>query len=455
MRKILAIAVIAVRSAMRSRVVASLLFILGVAMVGLPLTLKGDGTPEGQVQIVLNYTLGFATLILSLASLWAGCAAISTEITEKQIQMIATKPVHRIQIWTGKWLGLMFVNGALLLLAGAAAYGLLHWRTRPGQFPEEDRARLRREVLVARQAVAAPQIDVEPEARQAYEERKARGEVPTNVAPETVLGVIRRQLLNQANTVPAGFAKRWEFDVPAGSSTEDLSVSFRFTASRFGPATIGGLWLAGPPDAPDAHQVPVTNVAGARQIVSLPGELAAARRLVVGFANLDTNGVSVIFDATEGPVLRVRAGEFAPNFARALVVLLAHLAFMSALGVTAGSLFSMPVATFLSLCVVFVLQISGYLNEASSQSVLIPWHEGPNRGANWADEALRLLFKGVHAVATPLQSSDVLGQLSTGQLVGWPTVLQVVLTQGLLAGGLLAAFGAYIFSRRELALHGT
>ena len=47
---------------------------------GLPLTVKGDGTIEGQVQIVIGYTLGLASVLLSMSTLWAGCAAVSAEI---------------------------------------------------------------------------------------------------------------------------------------------------------------------------------------------------------------------------------------------------------------------------------------------------------------------------------------------------------------------------------------
>ena len=101
MNRILAIAGIAIRNAVRSRVVIILLGILLLVIIGLPLTVKGDGTIAGQVRILLSYTLGFVSFILSLATLWAGCAAVSLEIQEKQIHLVVTKPVRRVQIWLG------------------------------------------------------------------------------------------------------------------------------------------------------------------------------------------------------------------------------------------------------------------------------------------------------------------------------------------------------------------
>ena len=109
----------AIRSAIRSRVVGVLLCLLLLAIIGLPLTVKGDGTLTGEVQVLLTYTLGAVTMILSIATLWAGCAAVSTEVEEKQIHLILTKPVNRFEVWLGKWLGLVTLNAVLLLVSGA------------------------------------------------------------------------------------------------------------------------------------------------------------------------------------------------------------------------------------------------------------------------------------------------------------------------------------------------
>jgi hypothetical protein len=59
--------------------VASLLILLLLAVAGIPLTVQGDGTLEGHVRIVIGYTMGFASLLLGLAALWAGALAVSQE----------------------------------------------------------------------------------------------------------------------------------------------------------------------------------------------------------------------------------------------------------------------------------------------------------------------------------------------------------------------------------------
>jgi hypothetical protein len=329
---------------------------------------------------------------------------------------------------------------------------MLHARTGSGTYNERELARLKAEVLVARRAIRMPQPDIADEARKVVDEHIARGELPANVSPQAAYEAVAQQLLNRANTVPPGGAKRWDIEMPAGLETADLALSFRFVASRLGPAPVAGTWIAGTPESPALHQVSATNIAGAMQSVTLPGHLAQEKHVVLGYVNADTSGVSIVFDTAAGPVLYAKAGEFEPNFVRALLVLLAQLAFMSALGVTAGSIFSMPVATLIALAMIFMFKLSGFLGEAATQAVLIPWHGGPQQGPNWADEALRLLFKGVHALAAPFRGDDVLAQLSTGQLVSWMAVADIAAVQVVAAVGVLALFGAFVFSRRELAL---
>ncbi|MBU4459810.1 MAG: hypothetical protein KJ579_04515, partial [Verrucomicrobia bacterium] len=88
MTRIPAIAAVTVRGAIRSRVLVSLLAVLALVIVGLPLSIKGDGTVGGMVQVLLSYTLEFAGLILALAIVWAGCGAVSLEVRDRQIHLI-------------------------------------------------------------------------------------------------------------------------------------------------------------------------------------------------------------------------------------------------------------------------------------------------------------------------------------------------------------------------------
>ena len=101
MSQIAAIALLALRHVVRSRVVLVLSALLFAAAFLLPLALRSDGTPEGLIRIHLAYVLGLGSFLLTLATLWAGCAAVAQEADEKTLQMLLVKPVPRLRIWLG------------------------------------------------------------------------------------------------------------------------------------------------------------------------------------------------------------------------------------------------------------------------------------------------------------------------------------------------------------------
>src|SRR5437016_6299624 len=128
MQRLLAIAVLTWKAAVRFKLFLVIAVLLLGAVVGLPLLIKDDGTARGFTQILLTYTLTAITALLGLSTLWLACGTLARDIEECQIQMLAVKPIPRRQIWLGKWLGIMSLNAALLALSGATVYGLLQYR---------------------------------------------------------------------------------------------------------------------------------------------------------------------------------------------------------------------------------------------------------------------------------------------------------------------------------------
>src|SRR5580765_633772 len=136
MQRILAIATLTWKAAFRFRLFWVLTVLLLGSVVVLPLLLKDDGTARGFTQILLTYTLSVITALLGFSTLWLSCGTLARDIEECQIQVVATKPVARWQIWVGKWLGILSLNAALLVLSGACVYGLLLWRST--KLPEKE-----------------------------------------------------------------------------------------------------------------------------------------------------------------------------------------------------------------------------------------------------------------------------------------------------------------------------
>lgn len=420
MHRILAIAGLTLRAAVRSKVFALLAVLVAGGILGLPAIMKSDGTLAGQVRLFLEYALGLSAVLLSAAAVWAGAGAISLEVESRRIQLVAVKPVRAWEIWIGKWLGLMAVNAMLLGAAGALIYGLLIWTTRPARLAAEDRARLREEILVARR----------------------------EMLPAAGGGAEGRQV-----AVAPGGTGQWRFELPRGARAgEPIFLRFRFATSRpYLPTPVAGLWRIGFDGQSAAFQRPV--LAGGNREYSFRIPVPEGCRLIdAGFANVEEQvPVTLLFGAADGATLLINAGLFEANYLRALLTILARLAFFSALGLTAGAVFSFPVAVFVSLALLLMTAVNRWL-QAALASLPGQGAEDAGPAAILWDWMTRCVFRALGAILPPLSRWDPLDFLPEGRLMTWGFTGQAWLALVGVSSAILAVLGAWWFSRRELGL---
>ena len=147
MTSFLAIAKLTCRSAVRSKVFRFLLLLLLFCAVVVPLTIKGDGTITGEVQILLEYSTGIVGFILSTSIIWMTCSEFCTDIENAQIHLIFVKPVSRLTVWAGKFAGVFFLHVVLLLIASTVIYGFTMFGKHEITEREKTRARVALEQL--------------------------------------------------------------------------------------------------------------------------------------------------------------------------------------------------------------------------------------------------------------------------------------------------------------------
>src|SRR5487761_2065105 len=212
MQRILAIAGLTWKAAFRFRLFLVLAVLLLAAVVGLPLLIEDDGTARGFTQILLTYTLTSITALLGLSTLWLSCGTPARDIEECQMQVVATKPVARWQIWIGKWLGIMSLNAALLALSGGCVYGLLEWRA--SKLPAAVQKELREQGLVARGSAKEQDFsaEIDADAKQILAERLKNSPVTTVDLPE-VQRQIREQVEAGYQVVQPGYSREWQIDL--------------------------------------------------------------------------------------------------------------------------------------------------------------------------------------------------------------------------------------------------
>lgn len=452
MRKVAAIALLSLRLAIRSRLVVSLMAILLLCIVGIPLTVRGDGTLQGEIRVLLTYSLGLAWILLSMTTLWAGCAAISSDIRDRQIQCVLSAPVSRAQVWLGKWVALVILNAALLALSGATVWGMLEIRLRHGGWKAEEVAAARADALRAHHVVLPETPDVSAPVRAEWERLVKAGEVTASERSARERD-LRNQALARARSAAAGSSVTWTFALPQPLQTGTLvRLRYHLTDSQGGGRELAGSWFAGTPRDPRLAQTRRFEAAGALRTLDLPADrLAGAEVITLTYQNEDDQGAAVFFDPTEGVRLLIPAGAFLPNLARALFTLLAPLSFLAALGVSAGAIFSLPVASVVSLFALVMQQSSRFIGsvvggdrywEPDDPSPVVAALLAIVRGVLWL---LNLLLE-------PLRFANPLDALSLGHRIDGSQMLSVWLVNGLAYGGIAAVAGLLLFRRREVGL---
>ncbi len=455
MQPLFAMAGLTWKAAFRFRLFLVLALLLLASVIGLPLLIQDDGTARGFTQILLTYTLSAITGLLGLSTLWLACGTLARDIEECQIQVLATKPVSRWQIWLGKWLGIMSLNAVLLALAGLSVFGLLQWRA--SHLPAGIQRELRSEVLVARGEAREPNHDAQIAEDT---ERTLQERLKTNPVDKADLAEVRKQIREQVRgafqIVPPGYTRQWQIDLGHPKSyfqNQPLQLRIKFnSADHSASGTFIGAWQVGDPNntnfwrsepmslAPDTfHEFPI------------PANLCdPAGRLTVVFYN--PNQTSLLFPLDDGMTVLFPEGGFALNFARGLGIILCWMALLAALGLTAASFLSFPVAAFFSLAMLLVGLSSGTLADAvDSGSVAAGNEETGAAGHSSVDIFLIPAFKATLAVISLAGNYSPIDSLSTGRSIPWSELGMAIAQIDLLLGGVIALGGIFLFSRRELA----
>ncbi len=455
MQRILAIAGLTWKAAFRFRLFLVLAVLLLGSVVGLPMVIQDDGTARGFTQIIITYTLSAITTLLGLSTLWLACGTLARDIEECQIQVVATKPVARWQIWVGKWIGIMSLNAVLLALSGGCVYGLLVWRA--GKLPAAEQRVLRDQILVARGS-AKEKVDmaeIDAQAEQILRDRLKTTPVDQSDLPE-VRRQIREQLKASLQVVPPGYGRSWQINLGFAKNYlkgKPLQLRVKFNAAEKSPSgTYVAMWQVGVPNkTPLWRSQPMSLAPDTFHEFAIPPDLFDANGvLTISFVN--PNSTALLFPIDDGMEVLYPEGGFGLNFVRGLGIIFCWMALLAALGLMAASFLSFPVATFFALAMLLVAFSSSTLAESvQSGSVAAGNEETGEAGHSAADVVLIPAFKGVLSVISLVKSFSPVDSLSTGRSITWSELGLAFVQIVLLVGGVFAAAGIFFFSRRELA----
>ena len=457
------------RNAMRSHIFQLLLAVLLLCVVVIPVSVS-VGKAEEFIRVSLLYSLWAVSIVLSLSSLWLGCFVMSRDIDNYQMHMIASKPVSRITVWLGKWVGINLVNIILLFAASAAVYGIVMYRyhtaadrsryaERAGErkLLEAEKERIRTKVLVGRRGYLPERPDVEKRADEIVQSMVAAavksGKRPSDEEIAAMRLDVKKRLQAPVEVLP-GRPREWRFrSVPLSLNGSDIYLRYRPYIKKVSSEDQRNthlLWgFLEPRKNPDTGAVsvyprlltpqPEQVFTGVFHEKILPkGSVAPDGTVTIFVSNLDRYGDKHYYQQADGPKLLVPVCGFEENFLRGLLVMTIQLLLLSGIACAFGGFLTMPTAVFM---------VVSYLLFGSFSMILTDSEFFVGSGF---DRLGQVVAGWLLKVVIPLQRFDITDMLAGGELIEYGFIGQLFLRYFILRGVPLFLLGIWLYRRREL-----
>lgn len=376
MRSIWAVATNTIRQALRLKIAAAFIILLLVLLPVMGFALTGDGTLKGRLQTFVSYGLSLTSILLCLLTIVASIYSLTSDISQRQIYTVITKPIRRYQLLLGKMLGVILLDVVLLFFFSSIIYGITF--IMPGflSAPEDELAEAYNEFYTARAGIAPPEADVSKEVNEIYSRLKTIGQLPENMSYSEIIAQLTSQKKLEKRAAGIGQQLIWEFNnIQPLEPNESIFIRFKYETSVTPPdSQVFSQWFIG-----DYRQVkygtesnvPVYStplrkdpVRTFREIEVPANAVAEDGYLAIGFVNVPMNNTVVIFPLEDGLEVLYKADSFSANFLRAVLLLLFRLIFLACLGILASSFLSFPVAILFCLVIFFTATFSGFVIES-------------------------------------------------------------------------------------------
>ncbi len=433
-------------------------FMFSVAAVSL--LIQGDGVLAGELSVTIRYSLVVAFLILAVVTLWVSCGAVSREVADRRIHIVVTKPVRKIEIWLGKWIGIMALNGVALAAAFLLVYAVVSVRMASAS-NEGQLRRARTRVVTARRAFLPINTDFTRKAKEKLEELRRNEDIPSGATDRQIVAEVKRRMHFRHYTVSPGQSRKWIFRVPVEfirRQSEYCSLEFKFRTPGLERLQASGTWrLTCGSRTTNSYTREILDYISGKYSFDIPmAVFHPAAENIQGrytdiealYSNAEGKDVStVMFDPDGGVTLMIKTGTFEMNLLRSFVVVFCQLGMIAAAGLTAGVCFSFPVAAFVSSCVAVVTLLAEYFRYSAAHYV--HHHHGESAESGFIQEAMESFAEGLSMIFEPLARFDILARLSDGRIVSWELTFEAALIMGLTVPLLLACLAGIVFSGKE------
>ncbi len=455
MRSIWAVAVNTIRQALRLKIVAVFIILLIVLLPVMGLKMSGDGTLKGRMQAFISYSLSLTALLLALLTIFTTAYSITSDVKDKQVYTVLTKPVRRFQFVLGKLFGVIILDAGLLALFSIIIYSITISLPKFFHADEAQLAQINTEFFTARASLKPEPPDISQELEQAYSKLKQTGEVPAGVDENPVSrqnykNELARRIGLRRRAAAVGEEMVLEFNnIRPKDPNQELFIRFKYDVavnppdlsiySRWIVGDIRQLQLATPLETPLYSAERKDLIRAFREFAVPADAVARDGYLALAFQNVPLNDTAVIFPFEDGLEVLYKADTFTANFVRAVLLIFMRLVFLAALAVFAGSFLSFPVAILLCLSVYAMANMSGYISESYNVVGV-----GPGGIYSYILKPIIMLFPQFDQL-TPSKF------LVPARLLSWSVLAWDGITTICLKTLPLAVFSLLIFTYREIA----
>jgi hypothetical protein len=375
MNSIWAVAINTVRQALRMKVAAVFIILLLILLPVMGASMTGDGTIKGRLQTFVSYGLSLTSLLLCLLTIAVSIYSVASDITQRQIYTVLTKPVRRFQLLLGKLLGVIFLDIVLLVLFSAIIYTIAVYTPKFFEADQEELRRLDNEFFTARAGLTPPEIDVSGEVLEAYNELARTGQLLPDYSKQDTIELLTGRKILEKRAAPVGRELIWQFDnVKPLDSEQSLFIRFKYDVAVNPPdLSVYSRWIVGDDRQVDYGTVLETpiytfdrkDLIRTFNEIEIPADAVADDNyLAVGFLNLPLNNTVVIFPPEDGLEVLYKADSFTANFTRGVLLILFRLIFLASLGILAATFLSFPVAILFCLVIFLTGTINGFIMES-------------------------------------------------------------------------------------------
>jgi len=447
MHSIRAVAINTIKQALRMKVAVVFTILLLVLLPVLGITATGDETLKGRLQTFVSYALSLTSFLLCLLTIIVSVYTVTSDIEQRQIFTVITKPIRRYQLLLGKLLGVIVLDVILLCLFSAIIYTITIYTPKFTKASEQELIEANNGFFTARASLNVPEVDVTQEVTDRYMELDRKGELPANVPRDEIIAQLTQQAQLAKRAAAVGQPLLWEFK-NVKPLAENIFIKFKYDVSINPPdSQVWGRWAVGDYQSfkyGTQSKTPIYDEIHKHSIrdfheIEVPAEVVPEHgHLAVAFRNEPLNSVAIIFPP-DGLEVLYKADSFTGNFIRTVFLILFRLIFLACLGILASSFLSFPVAILLCFVVFFTASFSGFVLESFD-------FLGENIGSVYSYS-----LKWVIKLLPQFDEYNPTKFLVPARLLTWSLLARCALLMVCIKAFLILVFSLIIFRYREIA----